>query len=450
MTSVTVDDLHIQLDPERALAIHAASARAQGGRLIVRVPDRDTSGVRVFRETDIARMLQQHGRIREIGVTEGGTIVAAADMIDRRGELAIWTGHAIGPWAPSDIVQRGLGGSETAAVRLAECLAEMGWVVTLYGHFTDGGLAGDVLLRHFAEFDPDAPLDALIGFRDARLFDHRPNARFCALWLEDLAPAEGLTPARAANIDRVCSVSHWHRGQILEEHPWLDPNQVTACRNGIIERWFREEPAPGRSKRVVYSSSPDRGGDIVLECWPMIREEVPDAELMLTYPRWFELCADQFAAANQHRERLRELVQQPGVKRLETGLGQKALSHLLRASLVWVNPGFYSPGHQRFCETSCISAMEAQAAGCVVVCSNWGAVTETVQHGTLIDGDPSDPEGAWRRAFVDAVVQGLTDENVQAAAQTVGPELMSGMDWRGAAEQLAAMLPTGRKRSVGL
>jgi glycosyltransferase involved in cell wall biosynthesis len=136
-----------------------------------------------------------------------------------------------------------------------------------------------------------------------------------------------------------------------------------------------------------------------------------------------------------------ELLEQPGVRRIEGGLGQKALAHLMRASLVWAHPSWWSTGDQEFHETSCISAMEAQAAGCVVVASNWGALTETVQHGTLIDGDPRDPAGSWRRQFVDSICRGLTDEPTRQAAQVVGPELMRDMDWRGAAEQLAAMIP---------
>lgn len=194
-----------------------------------------------------------------------------------------------------------------------------------------------------------------------------------------------------------------------------------------------------RECRVLYSSSPDRGGDIVLECFPAIKERVPEAELILSYPRWFDICASHFQASHGHLERIRELLNQPGVRRIEGGLGQKALAHLMKTSLVWTAPSYYTPGGQKFEETSCISCMEAQAAGLVVVASNWGALTENVLHGTLLDGDPSEPDGPWRHAFVDAVVGGLTDENTQATAQALGPEYMKHMDWRGAAEQLASM-----------
>jgi glycosyltransferase involved in cell wall biosynthesis len=453
MSVVTVTDLHTAPDPERRLAQHATIARACSGpaRLIVRCPDRATTGVRTFRADDIARMLQQHGRILEIGITDAGTIVAAADLCRRRGEIAVWTGYAIGGWHPSDITQRGLGGSETAAVRLSEELAAMGYVVTLYGQFDQGGMCGDVMLQDFREFDSTRPLHALIGFRDARLFDERPDAEFTALWLEDLPGPEFLTRERAANIDRVCCVSRWHKGALEKHYPWLlemtDPRGyeiVAACRNGITRSWFLSEPAPERETRVVYSSSPDRGGDILLECWPRIREQVPDAELILTYSRWYDIVAEAYKDAPgvaPFRRKLAELAQLPGVHRVKGGLGQKDLALLMRSSLVWAHPSWYTTGDMEFHETSCISAMEAQAAGLAVVASNWGSLTETVQHGTLIDGDPREPGGAWRRRFVDGIVRGLTDESVQAQAQLVGPEMVRDLAWRGAAEQLASMFP---------
>lgn len=242
MTVVTVDDLHTCENPRARLANAAALAsvgtRDEARRIVVRVPDKQTDGIRIFRPDDVARMLQRHGKVVEIGVTDGGTICAAVDVVQRRGELAIWTGPAIGAWSPADIVSRGLGGSETAAVRLAEQLAEMGYVVTLYGHFESEGLSGDVMLRHFQAFDPTEHLDALVMFRNATALECRPNADFVALWLEDLAPAEGLTPARATIYDRICAVTAWHKRQVLEVHPWLEESHVAACRNGIVLEWF--------------------------------------------------------------------------------------------------------------------------------------------------------------------------------------------------------------------
>lgn len=389
---------------------------------------------------DVGQRLQLLGHLNEVGVTDDGMIVAAATRARRKGRVAIWTGYAIGAWHPSDIYTQGLGGSETAAWRLSEELAAMGWCVTLFGQFEEEGVFGDVILREFRHYDPSEYVDAFVAFRNARVFDtFRPNAGCTVLWLEDLAGAhsEGLTEANAANIDKVCTVSQWHKEHMLTAYPWLPPGQVLACRNGIDHSFFEAEGIE-REKRVIYSSSPDRGLDILLEIWPRVREAVPDAELISTYSRWYDIVAEGNPVIQAQREHLISLLDQPGVKRLHGGLGQKALAHLMMSSLVWVHPSWYSVNDMQMWETSCISAMEAQAAGCVVVASNWGALTETVQVGTLVDGDPR-VEGPWRDVFVQSIIQGLTDERVQAAAQTAGPEAMRDMGWFGAAEMLSGL-----------
>ncbi len=420
---------------------HLAEA-ADTPRIIVAEPDGATltGRVKAFRLMDIAEDLQRQGTIEEIGVTDDKIIVGAATPLTRprRGTVAVWTGYAIGPWHPFDITQRGLGGSETAAVRLAEELSAMGYAVSLYGQFEEEGVIGDVLLRDFRRFDPTKPLDVMVGFRNAQRFNDPVNARTNILWLEDLAGAERLDQQNAANIDYICGVSHWHRQNILDRYPWLDPAKVKACRNGITHKFFETEPAPERELRVLYTSSPDRGLDIVLECWPMVRELVPDAELVSTYSRWYDIVAEANPIAYQFRSRIDELAKQPGVTRLKGGLGQGKLAHLMRSSMVWCHPSWYSDGDFEFHETSCISAMEAQAAGLAVVASNWGALTETVQHGFLIDGDPRVKDGVWREAFAHGIARGLKDDKIIRAAREIGPEMVRDMDWRGAAEQLAS------------
>ena len=58
------------------------------------------------------------------------------------------------------------------------------------------------------------------------------------------------------------------------------------------------------------------------------------------------------------------------------------------------------------CETSCITAMEAQAAGCRIVTSPIAALNETVgNRGTMIDGNWLSPE--YRAQFIDACVAAM-------------------------------------------
>ena len=442
-------DLDNKCDPAEWITGFSAHVRKPGGRIYVSLPEgrinnRTTTGrQRAFRGIDIADLLLQHGHLEEFGIDDEGYISACIEPFNKAQEIAIWTGFTIGPWHPNDILTKGMGGSETAAWRLAETLSDRGNKVTLYGQFSMQGAMKNVILKDYRTFDPTFHRDILITFRNAEMFDMKVNVDTAMLWLEDVAGAEGLNDKRLKNIDYICGVSNWHRNNILEHYPYCPKHKVIASRNGIVHEFF-EGDNPEREKRVIFSSSPDRGLDIVLECWPEIVKKVPDATLYHTYGPWYDIVAKHNSGIKAHRDRIAELDKLDSVHGIK-GMPQDELAMLMRSSLVWVAPSYNSPSTPwgkahidtkgiKFDETSCISAMEAQAAGCYVVCGNWGALSETVQTGAKLDGDPMSDE--WRQSFITEVVLGLTDPATQEKAQKEGPEKMAGNDWHEVGTQL--------------
>jgi glycosyltransferase involved in cell wall biosynthesis len=72
-----------------------------------------------------------------------------------------------------------------------------------------------------------------------------------------------------------------------------------------------------------------------------------------------------------------------------------------------------------FAETSCITAMEAQAAGCVPVTSALAALKETVADtGVLVSETPGSPE--YIDAYVDAVCGLLSNPDQLTSLSTAG------------------------------
>lgn len=434
-------DLDNRSDPAGRIAALSQHVKRPNGRIYVNVREGTKGGLsqrtpgrrHAWKSVDVADLLRRFGHLEEFGIDDDGYISAAVEPIAKGHEIAVWTGYAIGPWDPMDIINRGLGGSETAAYRIAETLAEMGHIVTLYGQFRQEGALKDVILKDWRRFDPTTARKAVIAFRNAEMFDAPVNAETSILFLEDVAGAEGLTERRAEGIDYVCGVSDWHAENIALTYPWLAKTEkIVSSRNGITHSFFEGE-APEREKRLLYTSSPDRGLDIALECWPAILERVPDAKFFHTYGPWYDLVANVSAETAAHRARCRELSEDDSVKAVGP-LGQRDLAMLMRSSLAWCAPSYFTPGHCLMHETNCISCQEAQAAGCRVVSGSWGALGEMVKTGVKIDGDPTTPE--WREKFIDAVVEALTDPEVQAIAQEEGPKAVSDHDWFRVCQQL--------------
>jgi hypothetical protein len=106
-------------------------------------------------------------------------------------------------------------------------------------------------------------------------------------------------------------------------------------------------PAPGAERERVccYTSSPDRGGDLLSRAWP-------EVERLSGYSLWISTY--------------------PG--RGGTPPSDAEVAHRLRRSRYWLHPGLGT-------ELFCLSAAEAQACGCVPIVAPHQALHETVRHG---------------------------------------------------------------------
>lgn len=216
---------------------------APGGLVVLSTPD-GTFGtglnphhLRVLRSIDLAELLRRRGNLHRMAVGTDGLTLAAYRPATKRGEIAIHTGANWMRWAPQDIDTKGLGGSETAAVRLADALSDLGWVVTVYGDI-EQGVTSQVAYRHSETFDPLEPRDVLISSRLPELFDRPVNARVKCLWAHDTDFGERLTPTRAAHIDHVLVLSQWHQQHVAQLYPFIE-DKLVQIRNGIELDYFR-------------------------------------------------------------------------------------------------------------------------------------------------------------------------------------------------------------------
>lgn len=140
-----------------------------------------------------------------------------------------------------------------------------------------------------------------------------------------------------------------------------------------------------RHHKLFYGSSYDRGLDILLDMWPEIKKEYPDATLDLCYG-W-----NLFLAAYQNnpermawRDKLDKQMASDGITH-HGRVGKKELAEIRRQCGIWAYPTYFT-------EINCITALDAQADGLVPVTMNLAALSETVGSGIKIDGDIFYPE----------------------------------------------------------
>lgn len=380
------------------------------------------------------------GALDDPGLLE--RLISPQEEYPGRLSIVFWIGPSIEPWDPTTPNTQGIGGSETAAIEMARELAKRGHKVTVYAE-ADGVFDG-VTYRHCRSATSAIECDVFISSRQPAIMESSPNihAGVRLLWVHDIhcGPPSPQMERWLYEFDRVLCLSRWHRDFFLATYPTLDPGRVIVTRNGIDPKRFAgiaapSEPLyslPSKSNRLIFSSSPNRGLDVLLHLFPHIRERVPNAELHLYYgfDCWEKFARlhgneKELAAIAEYRRRIDDAVKAGGVH-WHGRVNQRQLADAFMRSKVWAYP-------TTFTETSCVTAMEAQAAGCVPVCTRLAALPETVKHGVLIDPGDSD-------RFIAEVVRLLKDDSYRAPLAAAGRRYaLENLSWAALAGEWEAM-----------
>jgi glycosyltransferase involved in cell wall biosynthesis len=245
-------------------------------------------------------------------------------------------------------------------------------------------------------------------------------------------------------------LSDWQRGLFARRYPSIGA-KLRIVRNGIRlydgdgrSLFDGAERAIGeREPRCIYSSLPNRGLDVLLEVWPEIRRRAPEAKLDVYYG-WdvYDQIAERDHRLRGYKVLLFHLLDLAGGEGggvfMRGRVSQPELHAAMGRARVWSYP-------TAFLETSCISAMEARAAGLPIVTSDLGALSETVGsgHGVLIPIDEklvrleeSQPivetpnrTAEYRAAFVDAVSELLVDADAWANQHERALRGVDALDW---------------------
>jgi tetratricopeptide (TPR) repeat protein len=304
---------------------------------------------------------------------------------------------------------RGLGGTESAVIYLAEALARRGHHVVVLNNCEEPGVFDGVEYARWETLTARCLTgrpDVLVGVRFWQTIGALRLAPLQIFWTGDACNqpyVEHLGDRQArAEIDFFMLQSDW-QAETFQSHHDVPAWRIVRTKLGSAASMFEpgtQSARPlARARRMAYTSTPFRGLDVLLDLFPRIRAACPDATLdifssMQVYGMSPGEDHSQFRAVYRK-------ARQPGVT-LVGSLPQMELAARLADSRILAYPNHYS-------ETFCIAAIEAQAAGCVAVTSEFGALPETVgDAGICVPGDPR--SAGYQRAFVETCVALLTDD----------------------------------------
>ena len=271
------------------------------------------------------------------------------------------------------------------------------------------GCFDNVEYIHFGNFK-DIECDILISSRQPAALDQMVKAKKAYLWVHDIhvGPNNPQMMGWLNKFDKILCLSQWHKDFFLHTYPELSAYKVVVTSNGIdLDRFKEQKP---KKNWLMFPSSANRGLRQMLSMLPEIRKKVPDAELHVYYgfQTWMKI-----AQMNNNQAEINEIAwyqktmnETPGVV-YHGRVNQKELTDAWLQSKVWAYP-------TDFTETSCISAMESQAAGCVPVTSALAALKETVKEGFLIPPyQKQEDVPRYREQFISDVVKLLTDDELR-------------------------------------
>lgn len=311
-------------------------------------------------------------------------------------DIVIACGDTAQAWDPEYAAQFGIGGSETAVIEMAKRLAGPDVRVRVFCRALNMGVYDDVEYYSMAELSEVRRCDVLIAWRNAGLLE-QVVARARWLWVHD-TEIFNATDWTLSLADRILALSAWHAEHLRKVHPAY-AHKVVQTRNGIDLSRFHQD-VPRNPHKVIFSSSPDRGLDQMLELWPRVIAIVPDAELHVFYGM------NHFSKEYQD-EMAAKASALPGVV-LRGRVNQVELAREMLSAGVWVHPSWQ--GDKPFYETSCIGAMEAQAAGLRIVAPRWGALEETAGNRSW-SADGYEPQtDEYKSEFAHAISYSLTSD----------------------------------------
>tara|TARA_R110000772_G_scaffold59349_5_gene134439 strand:- start:1755 stop:2765 length:1011 start_codon:yes stop_codon:yes gene_type:complete len=296
-----------------------------------------------------------------------------------------------------------IGGTEVTALKLAESLCKYG-VEVYFGGQIESGSHNNVEWLNLADCSTKY-FDLAISASYVHFVD-TIDCKYRWFWWHntDFHPwKDGITAYDSSilndiKIDRHITLTNWHRDFIKEEYNIQSPVDVIG--NAIDRKTFNGKLNKVRDS-FIYSSAADRGLYRLLQMWPEVLLEMPNATLNVFCPGYSS----------------------PEVKNWPEGVtyhgtvSQEVLHAWQMKSEYWLHPTDYV-------ETYCITALEMQYAKVIPITTRLAALDEIVHNrGYLLN------QGETNQSFINIIKEIKNSNGLKDVFRNKGHQWAKQQDW---------------------
>ena len=339
----------------------------------------------------------------------------------------------------------GIGGSETQIILLSRELAKLGYKVKVFNkckeqHFDSLKFDVEYIpFQNFEEYSKKVTYDVLVASRYLQCFDIPFKSKKNIVMVHDvflIMCGRNQHQVFKERVDKYFCLSNAHK-QFFSQYHNVPLDQIVVTSNGLDFNRFKNEVKKNPYK-LIYSSSPDRGLDVLLSLFPKVKEQVPEVELHIFYG--FENFRDQV-----YVNKMMEIIKKtPGVF-YHGRVGQDELAQHFQESAIWAYPTHFE-------ETYCITALESMAGGAVVLASDYWGLIDTVKEGGILLPMPQGKQTVYtmeyQNKWVEECIKLLKDKDYYTSWQNKGFERVKRFTWENVARQWSDLIKNNTWKEI--
>lgn len=285
--------------------------------------------------------------------------------------LVIHTGSIGWTWNPKNNLK--ISGSEYMAINMAKEFHKFGYRTFIFGSFEDEESGLDyqgiydgiqyIDWKFFPEFSSKYIIDYLIVSRFVNNLVYYDNIFNVYLWVHDVLPHMSnnalVFQTHLKKFRGFIVLSKWQKDYVIS-HIGVPESMMILSRNAIYSDRFLDYNLDKKIPyRFIYSSDAFRGLNHLIDMIPFVKEKYPETTLVI------------YTRLEHVEETTMEKIKSMDYVSINSRVSQDVIKEEYLKSDIWLYP-------TDFAETYCITALEAMASGCLVACTKYAGLADTV------------------------------------------------------------------------